>query len=149
MAPPPTGTSSRSGPAPPQTLVRSFLLGIWTMCSSGPDQLFVPNGISGTIQWSSTSKVRWRGRFMSVYLSCRLDAQCLDTTDGVLADGTPVRPLPCFPRAASDPDPQIQLWDCDSTNRNQQWFPQAESHPKSCVPCLLSCRAYSLTTPHP
>jgi hypothetical protein len=39
-------------------------------------------------------------------------------------------------RTASEPVPQIQIWDCDSTNRNQQWFPDPESHPKSCVPCL-------------
>lgn len=66
MAPPPTGTSSRSGPAPPQTLVRS-LLGVCAICSPGPDQLFVPHGIvasngnGGTVQWSGTNKVRWRG----------------------------------------------------------------------------------------
>ncbi|KAJ6448145.1 ricin B lectin domain-containing protein [Mycena sanguinolenta] len=87
-------------------------LQIWTCATANTNQLFVPNGYGGTIQWSGTNK-------------------CLDTTDGVLADGTPVRPLPCFLRTASEPDPQIQIWDCDSTNRNQQWIPDAESHPKS------------------
>ncbi|KAJ7859212.1 ricin B lectin domain-containing protein, partial [Mycena olivaceomarginata] len=75
-------------------------LQIWTCATANTNQLFVPHGIvasngnGGTVQWSGTNK-------------------CLDTTDGVLADGTP-----------------IQIWDCDSTNRNQQWSPQGVSVPK-------------------
>ncbi|KAJ6560391.1 ricin B lectin domain-containing protein [Mycena capillaripes] len=68
-------------------------LQIWTCATANTNQLFVPNGFDGTVQWSGTSK-------------------CLDATDGVLADGTPIQIWDCdsnnrnqqwFPKAESKP----------------------------------------------
>ncbi|KAF7358220.1 hypothetical protein MVEN_00870700 [Mycena venus] len=68
-------------------------LQIWTCATANTNQLFVPNGNGGTVQWSGTSK-------------------CLDATNGVLADGTPIQIWDCdstnrnqqwFPKAESTP----------------------------------------------
>ncbi|KAJ6529885.1 ricin B lectin domain-containing protein [Mycena vulgaris] len=69
------------------------MLQIWTCATANTNQLFVPNGTGGTVQWSGTSK-------------------CLDTTDGVLSDGTPIQIWDCdstnrnqewFPKAEPTP----------------------------------------------